>query len=213
MKNFYLRVISAFIGLTLFSAAYIFWNSDGIKVFITFICLIASYEYINLVLFKEQRKDIVTGLCFILLCQICLQRGELSHFALFVLLPVLSVSLILNAFFRFSRKPQIVLQTIFAVAFGVIYLGYIPSLIIEMLKLDVRWVFTLCATVFVGDTMAYILGRFWGKKKILPHLSPQKTWIGCLGGIFGSGIAGFICYFLWYVDLNPLFFVFTLNLF
>ena len=207
MKNFYLRAVSAIIGLTLFSIIYIFWNSSGIQVFITFICLVASWEYINLVIFKKQKKDIMTGFCFILLCQVCLQRGELPYFTIFVLLLVLSISLILNELFKPSQKSQIVSHTIFAVAFGVIYLGYIPSLIIEMLKLDVKWIFTLCAIVFVGDTMAYVFGCFLGKKKILPHLSPQKTWVGCLGGVCGSGAAGFICYFLWYIDFNPLFFV------
>lgn len=207
MKNFYLRIFSAAIGLILFSIAYIFWNSSGIQALIIFVCFVASWEYMNLILFKEQKTNIVTWLCFILLCQICLQKEDIPHLAMVVLLPILSVSLILNELLRSSQTSKMSLQTIFAAAFGVIYLGYIPSLIIEMLKLDVKWVFTLCAIVFVGDTVAYILGHFWGKKKILPHLSPQKTWIGCLGGVCGSGIAGLICYFLWYVNLSPLLFV------
>lgn len=208
MKNFYLRFSSATIALTLFISAYIFWDIRGIQVYITFVCLIAAWEYMHLIIGKKHTKDIITWLCFILLCQIGLQREDLPFFALYTLIPFLSITLIFNELLKSSQKTHQTSHFIFAIAFGMIYLGYIPSLIIEIIKFDVRLLFTLCAIIFVGDTTAYIFGYLWGKKKIAPHLSPTKTWVGCLSGLCGSGLAGYICYFLWYTHLSSLFFIF-----
>ncbi len=205
MKNFYLRCLSAIIALTLLVGAYIFWNIKGIQIYVTLVCLIATWEYMHLIIDKKQKKNVITGICFILLCQICLHRADLPY--LYILIPSLSLILIFNELLKSSQKTH--QWFIFAMAFGVVYLGYIPSLIIEMLKLDIRLLITLCAIIFVGDTMAYIFGYLWGKKKVLPHLSPQKTWIGSLSGLCGSGLAGYICYFLWYTNLSAMFFIST----
>ena len=34
------------------------------------------------------------------------------------------------------------------------------------------------------DTFAYFTGVLFGKHKIVPHISPKKTWEGCIGGTF-----------------------------
>ena len=39
------------------------------------------------------------------------------------------------------------------------------------------------------DTFAYFAGRFFGKHKLIPHVSPKKTVEGLIGGILGSGIS------------------------
>jgi phosphatidate cytidylyltransferase len=41
-----------------------------------------------------------------------------------------------------------------------------------------------------GDIMAYTFGRLWGRRKMVPLLSPGKTWMGALGAVVGSGFGG-----------------------
>jgi len=37
---------------------------------------------------------------------------------------------------------------------------------------------------WISDVFAYFTGVCFGKHKIVPHISPKKTWEGCIGGAF-----------------------------
>jgi phosphatidate cytidylyltransferase len=76
---------------------------------------------------------------------------------------------------------------------GVFYAG---SLLIAVLilRLSVRhgieailWLF---AIVWGTDILAYFSGRSIGGPKLLPSVSPSKTWSGLIGGVLGGAIAG-----------------------
>lgn len=76
------------------------------------------------------------------------------------------------------------------------YLGVLPSFFLKL-----RWLafpdrdatgLMLALTIFVpkcGDIAAYFIGRFFGRVKITPLLSPKKTWAGFLGGFGGAAFA------------------------
>jgi phosphatidate cytidylyltransferase len=44
----------------------------------------------------------------------------------------------------------------------------------------------LLFVVWAGDTAALYVGRSWGRHKLAPRLSPNKTWEGALGSVAGS---------------------------
>lgn len=48
--------------------------------------------------------------------------------------------------------------------------------------------FLLCV-VWAGDIAALYLGRSWGRHKLAPKLSPNKSWEGSLGSVAGSLLA------------------------
>jgi phosphatidate cytidylyltransferase len=47
----------------------------------------------------------------------------------------------------------------------------------------------LFCVVWAGDTLAYYIGRAWGRRKLAPGLSPGKTWEGAVGSMAGSLLA------------------------
>lgn len=47
----------------------------------------------------------------------------------------------------------------------------------------------LLVGVWVFDTASYFSGRLWGRRKIAPRTSPNKTWEGFVGGLIGGTAA------------------------
>ncbi len=47
-----------------------------------------------------------------------------------------------------------------------------------------------CAIVWCGDIGALVLGKFWGKRKLVPKISPKKTIEGAIGGTVTSVVIG-----------------------
>lgn len=54
------------------------------------------------------------------------------------------------------------------------------------------WV-ALCIP-WVADSLAYFTGRFFGKRKLCPDISPKKTVAGAVGGVASTGIAAVLVY-------------------
>jgi len=81
----------------------------------------------------------------------------------------------------------------------VAYLGVLPSFFMKLRWLTVPdWPNTtglmLALGIFVpkiGDVAAFFVGRFFGRNKVTPLLSPKKTWEGFLGSFGGSLFAAY----------------------
>lgn len=50
----------------------------------------------------------------------------------------------------------------------------------------------ICIATYFCDTGAYFFGSFYGKKKLAPNISPNKTWEGAIGGYFCGMIPALI---------------------
>lgn len=79
------------------------------------------------------------------------------------------------------------------VGFGALYAG-LPSAALVWLRSEgegglavVAWLFLL---VWATDIGAYAAGRGIGGPKLMPRVSPNKTWAGLLGGMFSAALAG-----------------------
>jgi phosphatidate cytidylyltransferase len=46
--------------------------------------------------------------------------------------------------------------------------------------------------IWVGDSVAYFVGRGLGKHPLAPHLSPKKTWEGTIASFLGSLLVGVV---------------------
>jgi phosphatidate cytidylyltransferase len=72
------------------------------------------------------------------------------------------------------------------------------------------WMVTIDGKVFIGfmfllwtsDTGAYIVGRSMGRTKLMPAVSPGKTWEGLLGGVALTMLVGWLLGRYWTV-LSP----------
>jgi phosphatidate cytidylyltransferase len=79
-------------------------------------------------------------------------------------------------------------------AFGILYAGALGASPLVLRSGDENGFLAmlfLFAIVWATDTGAYFIGRGVGGPKLIPRISPQKTWSGALGGIAAAVLAGF----------------------
>lgn len=78
--------------------------------------------------------------------------------------------------------------------FGLVYCVLFPyyATRLALLEQGEQWFLFLLLVVFWGDTFAYFGGRWFGRHKFMPMISPNKTWQGSIAGMIGSAIAGYV---------------------
>jgi len=85
------------------------------------------------------------------------------------------------------RSPDGSLNGAAVTAFTVLYLG-VTGACLGWLRLvpgdDLGWrlVLLFFGTIWLGDSGAYYVGRRFGRHKMSPRISPNKTWEGLAGG-------------------------------
>lgn len=108
------------------------------------------------------------------------------------LAPALAVAAIAASFTILARKAHLgdAGRHLGVVLSGLIY---VPTLISHLPLLKIaghpHWLVVALCTAFFADTVAYIFGRLWGKRKLYPEVSPGKSVEGAFGGIVGSVLA------------------------
>lgn len=88
------------------------------------------------------------------------------------------------------------------IAFAVFSFLYAPVMLsfIDFIRMGENgiymvWFILICS--WGSDTCAYCVGKLFGKKKIFPVLSPKKSLEGCIGGVLGAALIGFV--YSWFV--------------
>ena len=102
---------------------------------------------------------------------------------------MLSLALLVYCTF-FSPIEQVMPNAMISV-FCLLYTG-LTLVVLTVLREETNGpsmvTFLLCA-VWAGDIAALYVGRAWGRHKLAPRLSPNKTWEGTLGSVAGSLLA------------------------
>ncbi|MDI2090069.1 phosphatidate cytidylyltransferase [Commensalibacter oyaizuii] len=95
--------------------------------------------------------------------------------------------------------PGIVIACIFSFILGrQLWLGSvviggagIALLWLRFMTVSEMWaVIYLISVVIASDSFAYIVGKLLGGPKLIPSVSPGKTWSGAIGGLIGAGMVG-----------------------
>lgn len=96
-----------------------------------------------------------------------------------------------------ERDPRLGFAAFMATAFGGLYVGLL-SFIVRLGALGPAlpaaapaaglgsaraWILLLVLTVWAYDTAAYLVGRRFGRRKFLAHISPSKSYAGLAGGL------------------------------
>jgi phosphatidate cytidylyltransferase len=85
-----------------------------------------------------------------------------------------------------------------------IMLATVGALILVSLSVSVMtikssnlyFLLSLVLVVSCADIFAFLGGKFFGRHKLMPNVSPGKTWEGLIVGIFGAMLIGNVLYFV-----------------
>jgi phosphatidate cytidylyltransferase len=76
----------------------------------------------------------------------------------------------------------------------VYFVGYVPALLMLPLpggpRANAALLFFLVLVVQSSDVLQYVWGKTLGRRRIAPHISPNKTWEGFAGGILSATAVG-----------------------
>ena len=153
----------------------------------------AMWEYYRMVLGARTRRlsGIILwwgyGIGLALIWSAYLRGSDFSLSLLAVNLLVIA----LISMFQF-KSDRSVMGVISGQLQGVVYIPVLLSflILIRLGSSGMIWIFILLAIIFAGDTSAYYVGSYFGRRKLSPAISPGKTIEGSIGGLGANLIVG-----------------------
>ncbi|KIC64933.1 phosphatidate cytidylyltransferase [Chryseobacterium taiwanense] len=157
---------------------------------ITFLMLVGTWECVKIVQFGNgYEKWVVLPLIAFIFYLFAKRYFNYGFFFDFRLSEILAVVLILIAVVTLFKYPNELYYDSGKLIFTVIYVALPFSFALGLPKftsydntfsLEVLFLFIL---IWSSDTFAYLTGKFFGKHKMAPKISPKKTWEGYIGGV------------------------------
>ncbi|SHE93424.1 phosphatidate cytidylyltransferase [Caldanaerobius fijiensis DSM 17918] len=193
------RIISAVIGIPLLIIVGIY-GGIPLKIAMLLLAIIAYWEF-------NRANNNGVGLSYVDLI------GYLYIIAFFVLDKIIASSILIYVYFIILMAIAILnkqsANSVFTRVAGFIY-TVIPFLILLKIRdVDIKYFWLVFIIAFATDTFAYFTGRFFGRRKLCPDVSPNKTVAGFIGGTLGCIIVAYF-YILLYLHSKHIFLLIAL---
>lgn len=167
------------------------WEFMKVKGHYPFIVELISFIYLFLIILFNM-FDVVFNL------------NEKILLSLFILLIIPSLI--------YQKSNKYTISDAFYLLSGVLFLGIAFSLLIVIRNISLYSLIYLFVITVSTDTFAYLIGRFFGKHKLIPSISPKKTWEGSIGGTIFGVLLGTIFYIIMINQNINLFYILSISL-
>lgn len=182
------RLLTSVIAIPVLLYSIFIARSPLLAAIVLFAAMISTWEYLNITL-KEYTdfgwlRYLGLGLSGFLFAVLYWGKAyTLFALALVVILPFIVL------LFTFKERTDYT-KLYGATLTGIVY-GTLPISALALLQLDTgpssgAWVLIALGLTWGSDTFAYFGGRAFGKRKLSPRISPNKTIEGTISGLFGS---------------------------
>jgi phosphatidate cytidylyltransferase len=142
-------------------------------------------EYYNLVLPQSKWIERTVGIGLGLILSLTVSFGEMREMTPFLVILLLILAVLVMAV---SQDLSSAVSKVGGALFGILFIGFLLAYVSLIRNMpDGRvWVLFLIITVWAGDIFALLGGSFFGKHKLYPKISPNKTFEGLAAAIVGS---------------------------
>ena len=181
----------------------------GTLILFALLSLLALREYITLI--PTRRGDHRTLIwTFFVITPLQYYLIGIQWYGFFAIMIPAVVFLFIPTRIAMTGDTEHFLERAAKIQFGIMIclycLSYAPALL--MLRIpgfeghDARLLFYLVLVAQMADVMKYTWGKLIGRHKIVPHVSPNKTWEGFLGGVLTATALGSALW--WITPFTPL---------
>ncbi|GAA4277649.1 phosphatidate cytidylyltransferase [Aquimarina mytili] len=189
MKELLTRSLSGFLYVVILLVSIFISKYTFIGVFLIF-GMISIFEFQKLVHLNNKRLYVI----FIILLAVL----NLFQDQLYLVIPVLALTIITELFLvkdlvtiriipMFEKRKY--RTSIFYLITCIIFITLVPNYTGEYQPLIIAGAFLITWT---NDSFAYLVGKNFGKHKLLERISPKKTIEGFVGGFIFSILAGYL---------------------
>jgi phosphatidate cytidylyltransferase len=214
MKNLIVRVLIAviFIPFILYIS---YFGSIPFMSFVNLLIFLGLIEFSSIL----KLKGIFFSQTFLILFGLLIGVSTYFHREGFVFMIILFGLLISGLFQLIKYRFDKAIENLSSFLFGLIYVALFFSFLILIREFPLKsgldyqvgglWIIFLFLCTWLSDILSYFVGTPFGKHKILPQVSPNKSWEGSFGGIAGALLAAFISKSIFLKEL-PLFHLLSL---
>ena len=193
-KDAYVRSLTGIAFLVIMIAG-ILISGISTRLLFSIIVTVAGYEYGRMTRsVRPLHMAIITASFFYGLVSMTSEMGSWYPFlvaGLLILIPVRGDNFLHNLGMRILGIVLI------SIPFALLLSDYIAGP-------DRKGILIFFSLLWLSDTMAYVIGRLFGRHKLWPRISPGKTWEGLIGAVISAGIAGYFIYDFSYSYFSPL---------
>lgn len=185
-SDLFVRIIS---GITVIAITFAFGIIGGVwfTLFVFAVMLLTTHELWKLCISAGYKPSLAVAL----LTAMAAFAG-IRWPALPILIPAMSIVLLATLGIQIARTEKRRFGD-WAVSFaGGFYIGWTCGHIAELRELvnGAWWLLLTLVCVWLADSGAYAFGRLFGKHKLAPAISPNKTWEGYVGGAMTALLGG-----------------------
>ncbi len=197
-SNLLTRVLTAVVLGPLIAALILWKNPHGFAGLVLLAIAIGQLEFYGMTLPAEERGARLLGALFGVGLAATIYLAPTSGLPL-VCLAAATLGLFLYHLVRVGEMTSVGVRLAQGLA-GILYVALLlaPLTILKRRPDGAAWIFLILTITWFSDTGAYFAGRFLGKHKLYPQVSPAKTVEGAVGGLLSSVGAAALAK-LWYL--------------
>ena len=203
-SNLSVRVMTALVFLPIALAA-IFLGGWVFTILVGLLAAVGALEFYTFAHERQTRGSALIGVPVVIGIVLAFHFRESRLWVV-----SLALGILLTAALETIRHPRQIRLTLCQVGLtlaGVIYIAFPSAFLIAIRTIEpesdgLLWLLLICFATWGTDTFAYFGGRFFGKHKLAPVLSPKKTVEGAIVGVIGGILMAYVVLLLW-KDSHP----------